>query len=150
MLKALLSSCLVFSVSFCLTGCGSAKEEAPAPEPEPAAKVEEEAKAVSLATDIMPLVTRSCGVCHKREGGHAHATEHGAYFETKEDILGKVGTNIVAGKPDESGLVKVLDQSMPVGDHKIVMPPPKASAPAWSAEEIELFKKWIAEGALDN
>lgn len=105
---------------------------------------------VSLANNVMPLFVRSCGACHKREGGNPAAVANGAYFETKEDILGKVGSVIIAGKPEESGLLKVLDQSMPVGKNGIVMPPPGTPVPRWKEKELELLSRWIARGAGDN
>ena len=125
---------------FVVAGCQGDK-------PEPSGG---KAEIVSLAKDILPMFVRSCGACHKREGGIAHAIENGTFYETKADILGRVGTHIVAGKPDESGLIKVLDQSVTVGDHNVPMPPPESGVPKFSAEDMELFKKWIAEGAEDN
>jgi hypothetical protein len=113
-------------------------------------KSEEKAGTVSLAKDLMPVVERSCGVCHKREGGNEHAVENKAYFETKADILGRVGKYIIAGKPEESGLLKILDRTMKVGDHELVMPPPGKEVPPWSKEELEKFSTWIEEGAKDN
>ena len=105
---------------------------------------------VSFAKDLMPVFERSCGVCHKREGGSKAAVENGTYFEKKEDILGKVGTFIQPGKPAESGLLSVLNQSYPVGGDKIVMPPPNSKAPKWTQEELDLFGRWIEQGAKDN
>jgi len=74
-----------------------------------------EPHAVSLNTAILPVFTRSCGVCHKREGGNDEAVANKSYFETREDILARVGKFIIPGKPEESGLIKVLDQTYPVG-----------------------------------
>jgi hypothetical protein len=133
-------------VSMLLTACAPGKKtgEAPNPQPQPATA------AVSFAGDIMPVFTRSCAGCHRREGGFEAAIEGGAFFEKKEDILAKVGTFIVPGKPAESGFLKVLNQSIPVGRDKIVMPPPKSRASKWTKEELDLFSRWIAEGAKDN
>ena len=111
---------------------------------------EEAVKDVSLSEDLLPLFVRSCGACHKRERGNEAAVEHETYYETGEDILGKVGKHIIAGKPEESGLVKVLNQSQPVSEHKIVMPPPESEIMKWNDEEVALFEKWIKDGAKDN
>jgi len=109
-----------------------------------------EPHAVSLNTAILPIFTRSCGVCHKREGGNDEAVANKSYFETREDILARVGKFIIPGKPGESGLIKVLDQTYPVGKDKVVMPPPGSDVAKWSSEELKLFSQWILEGAKDN
>lgn len=105
---------------------------------------------VSLTEHIMPVVVRSCGACHRREDGNPRAVEHQVYYELKEDILGQVGTYILPDNPDESGLLKVFNQTYPVGAHKIVMPPPDAKVPKWSEGELTLFARWIEQGAEDN
>jgi hypothetical protein len=110
----------------------------------------EKAQGVSLSKEILPLFVRSCGACHKREGGNEHAIEHGKFYETKADILANVGKFVIAGKPGESGLVKVVNQTYPVGDHKVLMPPPESGVQKFSAEDVALFEKWIGEGAKDN
>ncbi len=92
----------------------------------------------------MPVFTKSCAGCHKRKGGIAEAVEGGTFIEAKEDILKAIGTGIVPGKPAESGFLKVLDQTYPVGRDKVVMPP-QPKAPKWSKEELDLFSRWISE-----
>ena len=133
---------LLTGVLFVISGC-SKKEDTAKEQPEISGNV-------SLSNQVIPLFVRSCGVCHKREGGNPAAVANATYFETKEDILGKVGSVIIAGKPEESGLLKVLDQSMPVGKNGIVMPPPGTPVPRWKEKELELFSRWIAQGAGDN
>jgi mono/diheme cytochrome c family protein len=128
-----------------LTACSKERKPAAVPGSEPGTTTE-----VSLARDLMPVFTKSCAGCHKRVGGFAEAVEGGAYIETKEDILKAIGTGIVPGKPAESGFLRVLDQTYPVGRDKVVMPPPNSKAPKWSKEELDLFSRWISEGAKDN
>ena len=108
------------------------------------------AEEVSMKNDIMPLFERSCAVCHKREGGNEKATANKTFYETKEDILSMVGTFIMPGKPEESGLLKVLDQTQKFGRREMPMPPPKAAAPKWSAAELKKFEAWVSAGAKDN
>ena len=105
---------------------------------------------VSLEKDLMPLFKRSCATCHAPDSGIRGAIKDKVYFNTKEAILGKVGGPIVAGKPDESPLVKVVKQEVKFGKRNITMPPPKAEEPKFSAEEIEKLKAWIKAGAKDN
>ena len=73
------------------------------------------AEEVSLEKDLMPLFQRSCGTCHAPDSGIRGAIKGGTFFITKNDLLGKIGRSIVAGKPDESGLIKVLDQTVTFG-----------------------------------
>jgi len=108
------------------------------------------AEDVSLEKDLMPLFQRSCGTCHEPDSGIRGAIKDGAFFNTKKDILGKVGGPIVAGKPDESGLVNVLKQEVKFGKKEIVMPPAGSDVPAFTKEEIEKVVAWIKAGAKDN
>lgn len=105
---------------------------------------------VSLEKDLMPLFKRSCGTCHAPDSGIRGAIKDGAFFNTQKDILGKVGGPIKAGKPEESGLIKVLDQTAKFGKKKLVMPPPKADETKFSKEEIAKVVAWIKAGAKDN
>lgn len=108
------------------------------------------AKEVSLEKDLMPLFKRSCGTCHAPDSGIRGAIKDGAFFNTKKDILGKVGGPIEAGKPEKSGLIKVLKQEVKFGKRNLVMPPPKADEAKFSKEEIAKVTAWIKAGAKDN
>ena len=105
---------------------------------------------VSLEKDLMPLFQRSCGGCHAPDSGIRGAIKNETFFNMKKDLLGKVGGPIVAGKPEESGLIKVLKQEVKFGKRDLVMPPPKADVAKFSAEEIEKVKAWIKAGAKNN
>lgn len=105
---------------------------------------------VSLEKDLMPIFQRSCGTCHEPDSGIRGAIKDKTYFNTKKDLLGKVGTAIIPGKPDESLLVKVVEQEVKFGKREIVMPPAKADEPKWTKEEVEKLKAWINAGAKDN
>ena len=102
---------------------------------------------VSLNQEVVPLFTRSCAVCHRRVDGDGEAVAHGVYYENAEDILAKVGTAILPGRPTESLLLKVLGRSYPVGTRLVTMPPPGSGVPAWSEAELARFAQWILEGA---
>jgi len=123
-------------------GCKKEKEDGTPPETSETS--------ISLEQDLMPVFSRSCGACHQREGGNEKAIVNGVFYETKADILEKVGQYIIPGKPKDSGLFKVCSQSVPVGESLIVMPPPKSNVPKWSTEELDRFSQWITAGALDN
>lgn len=105
---------------------------------------------VSLEKDLMPIFKKSCSECHNPESTNRGAIKNKAFFATKADILGKVGTHIKAGNPEESGLIKVLDQTAKFGKREIPMPPPKSEIPKWSEEELKKISDWIKAGAKDN
>ena len=116
---------------------------------------EEAAKAdandmVSLENDIMPVISGKCGDCHRRETVFPKAVANGIFYETKVDILGQVGKDILTEKPEESPLYGVLTQTYAVGESPIFMPHAGTGSEKWSEEELALFKKWVAQGANDN
>ena len=92
--------------------------------------------AVSFADQIMPILVASCTECHSEENA-----ELGLKVDTYEDMMAgsDYGTVIEAGDPDGSLLLEM----MIAGDM------PEDGDPV-SPEDIELFRMWIAEGALNN
>lgn len=99
------------------------------------------AEGPDFAKEIAPILEASCVKCH------CEAKVKGKLrMDTKEMAMkgGKETKLIVAGKPDESAMIKVLlldaaeDEAMP----------PEGKAPRPDAAQIELLKKWIAAGAL--
>lgn len=108
------------------------------------------AEEVSLEKDLMPIFAKSCADCHNPESSNRGAIKNKAYFATKADILGKVGMHIKAGNPDESGLMKVLDQTAKFGKRNMPMPPPKSELPKFSEDELKKVADWIKAGAKDN
>ncbi len=97
---------------------------------------------VDFATQIKPILTKQCIGCHgpdedHREGGLGLHTRELAMSETDSGELG-----IVPGEPDESEVLRRLTTE----DEDERMPP-AAHASALKPEEIELIRRWIAEGA---
>jgi hypothetical protein len=92
---------------------------------------------LSFNRDIRPILSEHCFACHGPDSAsrkadlrldrRAAAIEHGA---------------LVPSKPDESELVNRVFSS----DHDEVMPPPETKR-ALTAEQKELLKRWVAEGA---
>ncbi len=66
--------------------------------------------------------------------------QEGAYAELMED---KRHYAIVPGKPEESELMKRIESTDPAK----LMPLPESNLPKLTPEEIELFRKWIKNGA---
>ncbi len=97
---------------------------------------------VSFQREILPLLSDRCLICHgpdeaTREGGLRLDLAEGATAE-----LDSGGRAIVPGDLDASGLVQRITTSNP-GERM----PPEGSGKTLSAEEIELLKRWVAEGA---
>lgn len=97
---------------------------------------------VSFYKQIRPIFQANCQGCHQP------AKAGGDYVMTAFDRLlagGESGVAAIApGKPDESQL---LDQVAPDKDGKALMPQGK---PALAAAEIDLIRRWIAQGAADD
>ena len=93
---------------------------------------------VSFHSEIVPLLKRSCQGCH-----HPGDPNGDLIVTTYADLKrgGMAGDAIVPGKPDESLLMELIS-----GDEPAM---PQNMEPL-SAEEVELFRRWILEGAQDD
>ena len=88
-----------------------------------------------FARDILPILEARCQACHPANGGQANLA-----LVSRESILagGKSGPAINPGNPDGSLLMSKVSGSKPL------MPP--AGDPL-SAEQVDILRAWIAEGA---
>lgn len=95
-------------------------------------------KPVSYYTQIVPILKRSCQGCHHPgdPNGDLIVT---AYDELKRG--GMAGEAIISGKPDDSLLIELISGDPPAM--------PQNQDPL-SKEEIDLFRRWILEGAKDD
>jgi uncharacterized protein DUF1549/uncharacterized protein DUF1553/cytochrome c len=101
--------------------------------------VDERAAVEFFEKKIRPLLATRCYECH----AHDKAGDSGQLAVDSRTALlkgGDRGPIIVAGKPDESLLLKAVKY----GDPKLQMPPEGKLPDA----EIELLTKWIADGAF--
>lgn len=102
----------------------------------------EPSKKVSFNRDIRPILSDRCYACHgfdekKREAMLRLDTFDGA------TAVRDGGVAIEPGKPDLSLVIeRVLSN-----DPEQKMPPPSSNKQPLSADEVELIKRWIAEGA---
>ncbi len=100
------------------------------------------AQSPDFVKDIAPILEESCVKCHnstKAKGKLNMETKEGAMAGGKESK----GKFIVAGKPDDSAMIKSI--LLPADDEDAM--PPKDKAPRPDAAKLELLKKWIAGGA---
>ena len=117
----LLSTALAF-------GADDAKKSAPVDPDAP----------VSFAKQVLPILQRKCQGCHQP------AKSQGKLVLTTYEGLksgGDSGPGFETGKPGESTIVENVSGPKPL------MPP---MGEAVSAEELDLLKHWIAQGAKDD
>jgi mono/diheme cytochrome c family protein len=96
---------------------------------------------VDFNRQIRPILSANCFACHGPDTAERKADLR---LDTKEGAFADLGDHfaLVAGKPDESELVRRissadLDQAMPPAD----------SGKKLTPEQIELVRRWVAEGA---
>lgn len=94
----------------------------------------------SYGKQIQPILTRYCVECHST------ANPQGSLdLESYRGLLagGQNGAAVVAGKPDQGRLVRMME-----GTLKPVMPPRKARQP--TPAEVALIRAWVAAGAIND
>ena len=101
----------------------------------------EDNKSPTFETDIRPIIERRCLPCHKNK-----FFARGGYRMVSLEMVirgGKSGPAIVAGRPEDSRIVKRITLD-PRNSKR--MPPPD-SADSLSATDIDLISDWIRQGA---
>ncbi len=96
------------------------------------------ADAVSFTRDIAPILRANCVSCHRADRAK------GKLDVSTYDMLmkgGSEGASVVAGKPGESLLIKLVTGPEPE------MP---AEGEPLSAEEIAILSRWIEQGAVND
>jgi len=88
--------------------------------------------------DIRPILSDKCFQCH---GFDPQKRQSGLRLDTRAGALKK--NAIVPGKPAQSEILKRVTTKDP-GDH---MPPAKSKLASLTTAEVELLRRWIAEGA---
>lgn len=111
---------------------------APAATPAAPAAAAAPASGIDFIRDVQPIFENKCLECH-----NPAKIKGKLLMDTAAALLkgGDSGPALVAGKPDESELIKrvVLPK-----DHDDIMPPKGAPL---AANEIGVLKRWISEGA---
>ncbi len=92
---------------------------------------------------IRPVLIEACYECHSAAAKTKGKLKGGLFLDTRAALLtgGDEGPALVAGKPDDSLLIKALRWSR----EDLHMPPKKKLPP----EVIADFEKWVAMGAPD-
>ena len=96
---------------------------------------------VSFSRDIRPIMSDTCFRCH---GPDAKSREAGMRLDIREEALKPTKNElipIVPGKPEESEIIlRINDPVEPM--------PPEDAHKALTPEQKELFRRWVAEGAV--
>ncbi len=93
---------------------------------------------VDFNRDIRPILASQCYACH---GPDPKARKADLRLDLRDSAV-EAGV-ITPGKPDDSELLRRIASS----DPDEVMPPVKSKKPRLTAVQVDLFKRWIAEGA---
>jgi uncharacterized membrane protein len=98
---------------------------------------------VSFKKDVAPILDKFCTTCHSSEEDHPSQL----FMDSYETLMmgGKHGKAIVPGNSSESLLSRKLSEDPPFGK---AMPPPRKPRP--TAEQVELIRTWIDQGAKKN
>ena len=105
--------------------------------------LKEKKKLVSFSNDVFPIIKRRCMPCHASDSENPSEL----FMESYPDLMkgGKHGKPVIPKKGDESILVQKIKPSPPFGDQMPLMTKKKLTD-----EEVEIFKKWIDQGAKKN
>lgn len=98
---------------------------------------DKEAPRIEFNRDIRPIITENCYACHGPDKNQRKAKLR---LDQREVALERKA--IVPGKPQDSRLVEHIFST----DPEELMPPPK-SGKVLSAEQKDLLRQWIAQGA---
>lgn len=98
-----------------------------------------ETERVDFVVEVLPILERSCFPCHGPK--MSRTSMAGFRVDLRDHAVGQ--GKIVPGDADESLLIKRLITEQ---DSKR-MPPLKSDNPQLNAEQIDLLKRWIKEGA---
>jgi hypothetical protein len=94
------------------------------------------AQEVSFNRDIRPILSQNCLLCHGPDPKHRKADLR------LDDVESATKSAIVPGKPDQSAVLKRL-----LSDDPEERMPPADSGKQLTKSEIELVRRWIAQGA---
>jgi len=103
-------------------------------------------QAIGFKSDIKPILKNKCHKCHLPPDGEGYL-ETGLNMESYDTLMNGnlYGKVIIPGDSKRSVLNKLIE-----GRAGEQMRMPHGDAKKLTAEEIELFKLWVNQGALNN
>lgn len=94
---------------------------------------------IQFSRDILPILSDRCFHCH---GPDAENREAGLRLDLRESAVEELAV-IAPNHPDDSELLTRITTE----DLDLLMPPPESHRKPLSVTEIDLLRRWIAEGA---
>lgn len=95
---------------------------------------------IRFGRDVLPILSDRCFHCHGPDDSHREA---GLRLDLWEEAVGDGSGAIVPGDPDSSELLARITSD----DPDLRMPPAAAHRKPLSPPEVEILRRWIAEGA---
>lgn len=96
---------------------------------------------VDFAREVLPILSNHCYLCHGPDQDSKEAKKAGFRLDIRDDAVDD--EMIIPGDPDASPMIDVLTTDKASRR----MPPLDSGKPQLKPEQIELLKRWIAEGA---
>ena len=101
---------------------------------------------MSYNTDIRPVLSDKCFLCHGPDEG---TREAGLRLDIREHAIAPLEGHtdryaIVPGDPGQSDMIRRISSDDPA----IMMPVPESHLGRLTTEEIDKIKKWISQGAV--
>ena len=107
---------------------------------EPAKKA---AVRISFNRDIRPILSDNCFACHGPDSGNRQA---GLRLDVAEQATAELDSGSRAIVPEDVAASELVARIIST-DPDTVMPPPEAKIGRLTAEQVDLLKRWIAQGA---
>lgn len=138
-----------FMVSAVFSGCDRRSATPPAssgdPQKSAVAAAQPAAGKLDYNRDVQPILSNYCYHCHGPDTATREPKAKPLRLDIRDQALAYVGDNgertIVAGKPDESELVRRVESH----DPDVMMPQDKEKL--LNPAQIQLLRDWIAQGA---
>jgi Protein of unknown function (DUF1553)/Protein of unknown function (DUF1549)/Planctomycete cytochrome C len=108
----------------------------------PTAPAPAKPRPVNFAREVRPILSDNCFACHGPDDKQRKAKLR---LDVHESVLAKLESGdaaVVPGKPDDSSLIFRVETD----DAEMLMPP-KHSGKSLNPQQIDVLKRWIAEGA---
>jgi hypothetical protein len=97
---------------------------------------------VDFTRQVRPILAANCLHCHGQDPAHREAELRLDVFESPDDETAGAESVITRGDVDASELISRI-----TADDADIRMPPAASGKTLKPEEIEILRRWVAEGA---
>jgi len=98
---------------------------------------------ISFNRDIRPILSDNCFACHGPDSGNRQA---GLRLDVAEQATSELDSGARAIVPEHVDASELVARIIAT-DPDTVMPPPEAKIGRLTVEQVDLLKRWIAEGA---